>query len=246
MTVAMDPAPQRGGRLGALLDIGAVLATVLALTLVARALHRWLPNGALLVQVGTPVQMLLLIGVATLLLRRRGEGWRALGLARPASWRRVAGLVALGYVGAILVNAVCVLAIFPAFGLKLPNISVLGAIKGDPGAYLYWLVVGWVSAAVGEELMFRGFLWSRLERLFGGGRAGVFAGLVVQGALFGTVHIYQGLGGAIATAGLGLVLGGVCLAGRRNMAANMLLHALIDTVSLTALFLGAVPPAMTH
>ena len=33
------------------------------------------------------------------------------------------------------------------------------------------------------------------------------------------------------------MLGGVYLAGRRNLVAGMVLHGLIDTVSLTALFL---------
>ncbi|HEY0436417.1 MAG TPA: CPBP family intramembrane glutamic endopeptidase [Phenylobacterium sp.] len=244
MGTATDPASGPPGvRLGALVDLGLAVVALLACGLFALALHRLLPKGDLTLRLAAPGEMLILVGAATLLLRRRGERWRGLGLARPASWRRVAALVAAGYVAAIAINAVCVLLLFPALGLKLPSFAALGAVKGDAGAYLYWLLLAWISAALGEELLFRGFILSRLERLFGAGRGPMLAALVLQALLFSLGHLYQGPAGAIVTGGLGLVLGGVYLAGRRNLVACMLLHGLIDSVSITAMFLGAVPSA---
>jgi membrane protease YdiL (CAAX protease family) len=150
--------------------------------------------------------------------------------------------VALGYVGAMAVNALGVLLIFPLFHLARPSFGAFGGLKGHPALYAYWLVAAWLSAAIGEELQFRAFLWSRLERLFGGAspngkRWAWIPALIGQAALFGLGHGYQGPAGLIVTGGVGLVLGGVYLAARRNLVACMVLHALIDTVSLTALFL---------
>jgi len=225
-----------GGKAGAVVDLAlwalALLGGLVAITLLARLTVQ----RDTLLRLAAPFHMLVLFVVSSLLLRRRGERWRDLGVARPASWRRVAGLVALGYAAGIAVNAVCVLVVFRLLHLPRPDFSAIGELKGHLGAYLYWLSVAWVSAALGEELQFRGFVWSRLERLVGGGRPGVAFALVGQALVFSLGHVYQGLSGIIVTGGLGLVLGGVYLAGRRNLVACMILHGLVDGVSLTALF----------
>jgi membrane protease YdiL (CAAX protease family) len=56
-------------------------------------------------------------------------------------------------------------------------------------------------------------------------------------------HAYQGLAGVLITGVIGLVLGVVFLLGRRNLVAGIVLHGLLDTISLTLLFLGLAPPA---
>ncbi len=234
----------RGGRLGAFIDLIVWLAVVDAASLAVGALAQKGVGGDLLMRLAAPAQMLLLFVLATVLLRRRGEWWRSVGLAWPQSWRRVAGLVVAGYVGVIGLNGLLVLLVFPHLGVDRPAFDALGALQGHPWVYVSWLLLAWSSAALGEELQFRGFLWSRLERLLGGGRAAAGTTLVLQAGLFGLGHIYQGLGGVLATACAGLVLGAVFLAGRRNLAACMVLHGLIDTVSLTALFLGLVPASV--
>ena len=231
-----------GGRRGALIDI-AIWLGVMLLGLVSGRLfsHADLASGRIMA-VAAPIHMLILFGVATALLRWRGEGWRSVGLARPVSIRRTAGLIVGGYIGLIAINAVLVTTVFPALGLAHPAFGAFGALKGDVGRYAYWLVMAWVSAGLGEELQFRGFLWSRLNRLFGGGRAAGWTALGVQAVLFGLGHMYQGLSGVLVTTTVGLMLGVIFLAGRRNLVACIVLHGMVDTISLTVLFLGAIPP----
>jgi membrane protease YdiL (CAAX protease family) len=227
----------KGRRLGAALDLALwALALVLGL-LILSLLAQFVGPKNLLLPLGAPLHMLILVVVSTLLLRRRGERWRSLGLAWPASWGRTAGLVAMGYVAGIAVNGVCVLVVFRLLHLPRPDFSAIGELKGHPATYLYWMAVALVSAGLGEELQFRGFVWSRLERLAGGGRTATAFALIGQAALFSLGHVYQGLSGVIVTGGLGVVLGLVYLGARRNLVACMLLHGLIDSVSLTTLFL---------
>jgi membrane protease YdiL (CAAX protease family) len=225
-----------GGRLGAALDLALWALALLAGLVVISALAAVLVQRGSLLQLAAPSHMLVLFAVSTVLLRRRGERWRDLGLERPRSWRRVAGLVAAGYVAGIAVNGFCTLVVFRLLHLPRPDFTAIGELKGHIGTYLYWLTIAFVSAALGEELQFRGFVWSRLERLAGGGRSGVAFAWIGQALLFSLGHVYQGVSGVIVTGGLGLVLGGVYLANRRNLVACMILHGLIDGVSLTALF----------
>ena len=60
-----------------------------------------------------------------------------------------------------------------------------------------------------------------------------------QALIFGALHAYQGAGGAILAALTGLMLGFVYLLGNRNLWACIILHGMIDTISLTAIYLGA-------
>jgi len=50
----------------------------------------------------------------------------------------------------------------------------------------------WVQAAFGEELVFRGFLLTRLELVLAGGLSATAMALVGQALLFGVPHWYLG------------------------------------------------------
>jgi membrane protease YdiL (CAAX protease family) len=235
-----------GGRRGAAVDLAIWLGVVALVAVGANLFLRGASLGGLLARIAVPAQMIALFALATTLLYRRGERWRSVGLRAPVSLRRVAGLVAAGYLAVAVMNALLVLLVLPKAGIARPAFGAFSELKGHPWTFAYWLVFAWISAGIGEELQFRGFLWSRLERLFGPGRAGAIATLFTQAVLFGLCHLYQGLGGVLATGAAGLALGGVFLAGRRNLVACMVLHGLIDTVSLTVLFLGLIPAGLTR
>ncbi|MDP1736974.1 MAG: CPBP family intramembrane metalloprotease [Caulobacter sp.] len=187
-------------------------------------------------------RMVALVVVATLLLRSAGRRWSDVGLRRPARWWSVPLAVALGYGAVGAVVAGLQLVVLPAMGLAAPDHGQFAALKGDLPEYLFWaLPVALGSAAVGEELVARGFLTDRIATLLGGARPGwliVLAAVILQGLMFGACHVYQGLGGAIATAGVGIVLGLVWLFTGRNLWAGIALHGLVDVVSMTAFYTG--------
>lgn len=223
------------GRREAVVDVAIVLA-VLAAMLAAPA-----PTSGALAYLVTPLKMAVVLVVIAARLRARQASWASLGWAWPDSIGGVVGRVALGYLGLAVCGGLLNFLVFPQLGLA-PGASVesFAALEGDTWKYLYWLAVAWTSAAIGEELVFRGFLQSRLEQVFGPGRAGVLPALLVQAAIFGFGHGYQGLSGVLLTSAAGLVLGAVRLAGRGNLVACVALHGLIDTVSLTAVYFGAL------
>ncbi|MFN3513716.1 MAG: CPBP family intramembrane glutamic endopeptidase [Phenylobacterium sp.] len=226
----------------------ATACSELAGLLALGALLIWLPmtaavGGGLLERLITPGRILALCLIASYLLYRRGENWRSLGLSPPTSWLRTAGLVVGGYLAVGLLATVLIGLVFPRLGLRADAAASFGALRGDPWEYAYWIAIAWTSAAIGEELLFRGFVQSRLQRIVGHGRLATGVAVIGQAALFGLGHAYQGLGGVLLTGVTGLVLGIVYVAGRRNLAPCILLHGLIDTVSLTALFLGVAPGA---
>jgi hypothetical protein len=181
--------------------------------------------------------MVVLLAVTTWRLRRGGERWRDLGLKAPASARRAVGLGAAGVICVYATGAAVLFGVLRPLGLSAPNVTVMADLMHAPFGYPAIMALTWSTVAFGEEMQFRGFLFSRLERMFGaGGRPATIAAWLAQGLMFGGLHGYQGLAGVITTATVGLVIGGVYLVARRNLIPCILLHGFVDTASLTAIF----------
>jgi membrane protease YdiL (CAAX protease family) len=219
--------------------LGALALSLLAAIALALFSTEQAVGGSWLERAIIPARMLLLVIAATFLLRWSSLNWRDVGLHRPGSAWRTAGLVVAGYVGIGLIFVVMTQVVFPILGIAPKTLSLFAAVEGNSTEYLYWLLpVAWGSAAFGEELVFRGYLQSRLETAIGKSTGAAITALLLQALIFGGLHSYQGLGGALLAGSTGLVLGAVYLAGRKNLWAPIILHGVVDTVTLTAVFLG--------
>lgn len=195
---------------------------------------------ALGVPLAGPLAVLLALGAAAWVLRADGEGWKAVGLGRPARpWRLpwiALGCALAGYAAAIAATIVAT----RGFGWPPMDHARFAAIAGNLPVLLGFLAIAWTTAAFGEEVLFRGFLQSRLQALSGGGKgAGVLAASV-QALLFGLAHAYQGPTGMLVTGTLGLVFGLLMLR-LRSLWPLVLAHGLVDTLSLVAVYARAMP-----
>ncbi|HET7087957.1 MAG TPA: hypothetical protein VFL17_04845, partial [Anaerolineae bacterium] len=114
-----------------------------------------------LVQVSRTIIPLLLVGWLSLWLRRKS--WKEIGFHRPPSWPKV---VLIG--GGIAVAGVCLSekAISP-FLLRLtgetqPQVAEFVLLRGNAFYFLFLLIGIWLLAAIGEELVYRGYVLNRL------------------------------------------------------------------------------------
>jgi len=107
-------------------------------------------------------------------------------------------------------------------------------IKGDTNAYFKWLAFMWISAAFGEELLFRAFAFSQLHKIIGEKKA---LTVFISAVLFSLPHLYQGNSGLLMTFLFGLFFGFVYLK-FKNIWINIIIHGLIDTVFLTLSYYG--------
>jgi membrane protease YdiL (CAAX protease family) len=185
-----------------------------------------------------PNEVPILFVVGLLSIKYRNGDWSAMGLARPASWRRVL-LIALA--AALLRIVLGELVITPLAGhFWPPPIAprMASAIPGNPRAALTALLVVWTFAAFGEEIAYRGYLMTRAADLGRRSVAAQWIGMVFVSALFGLGHYYKGFAGIVDSTFAGLILGSAYLLAGRNLWACILAHGLIDTVGVAALFLG--------
>ena len=186
-----------------------------------------------------PSALLACLAAATWRLAVAQSSWRDLGLRVPKSWLRtllwaLALLVASELAGLLIIAPLARAAHWAPL-----NLSRFDGLRGDWQVLALWLLVAWTSAAVAEELVFRAFLMSRLQLLFGSKPPGIALTVIVQALSFGAAHFYLGQRGMATAALLGLLYGVTYLRTGRNLPALMLAHGATDSLSLVALYLGA-------
>lgn len=222
--------PQGAGRLTALRDLVLVIAT---LVLVKQSL---LPITQLY---AGPASTLSAMIVATVLLRRRGSGWRDLGLRWPESWPKTLGLTLLTMAFFVL----CIQLMVPVADHFFEDVGTSGRfshVEGDLVAYLMIMVLVWTHGSFFEELLFRAFIINHASQSLGGGLRADVVALLLSSAFFGYRHAYyQGWHGALVTGAGGFAFGVFYLwFGRRNIMPLILAHGAFNTLGQTFRFLG--------
>ncbi len=178
--------------------------------------------------------------LAAALVRRNGESWTAAGIRRP---RSTSSLLLTGFGYAVLGYATAIAATLLAtqlFGWPPMRTARFDGLAGNLPMLFGLLAVVWTAAALGEEWLFRGFLQSRLRRLFDGRRGAAVMAVALQALLFALAHAYQGPTGMLVTGCLGLVFGALIVRGG-SLWPLVVAHGLIDTVSLLGLYAGMRP-----
>jgi membrane protease YdiL (CAAX protease family) len=185
-----------------------------------------------------PNEVIVLSVLGLISIWLRDGNWAAMGLKRPASWRRIL-LIAL--VAAILRILLGQFLIEPVTGFFCPKPTapaLANEITGNIKMALVALLLVWTFAAFGEEIAYRGYLLTRAADI---GRRSVGAywiGIVLVSILFGYGHYYKGASGVIDSGVAGLILGtGYMLAGR-NLWASIFAHGFIDTFGIIDAFFG--------
>ena len=181
------------------------------------------------------------VAVATWRLAREGLQWSDLGLRMPDSLLRTLGWVFVIYTVSALVKVLVVDPLAKVAGWPPLDLSRFSKLPGNLKFLAAILVLVWIQAAFGEEMVFRGFLLTRLELLLGGGLAASVFAVAGQALIFGVGHWYLGLRGVATAALIGLVMGVIYVTNGRNLVPLIIAHGLTDSLSLTAIYARWVP-----
>lgn len=186
--------------------------------------------------VGIPYRILLLAAAAAGVIYAETGGLTALGLGRHR-WRDTAGWAALLAIGSILIGEFLQPAIAQLLGTPI-DYSAYGALAGNADAAMRLLVFALTSAAIGEEVVFRGFLVRQLTKLLGEGTWRSPLVVAISALVFGAAHAPQGAVGVITTGIVGAVYAAAYLRNGRNLWALMLAHACTDSYGIAMLYFG--------
>jgi uncharacterized protein len=111
--------------------------------------------------------------------------------------------------------------------------EALRALFRDPREAPLWVFLAVVGGGFTEELI-RAFVLTRFERALG--RIGLAVAVVVDSAIFGLGHLYQGVTAAFQSGITGLLFALIFLK-RRRAADSMVVHALFDLFGIALAYL---------
>ena len=174
-------------------------------------------------------------------LRQRGEGWRHLGLRFGLPSTR-------DVVKAVLQSAPVFLAAIAAFiaaavvmanivGMPQPaDMSKYAYLRGNLPMTLVALASVYCVSSFAEEVLYRGFLITRVRELFDEPRRASLIAVVISSLVFGLVHSDWGIAGMVQATAMGCALGVAFLVVKRNLWVTILAHAYMDTILVLQMY----------
>lgn len=118
------------------------------------------------------------------------------------------------------------------------DFSDLQSLRGNLFATLSVLPFIWLSAAFGEEIVWRGYFMRQFAKFFGNSRLSLVLNILILGAFFGFFHAYQGITGQIITGIIGMFLAIVFYIRKYDLWFNIAIHGFFDTIALVLLYKG--------
>ncbi len=117
------------------------------------------------------------------------------------------------------------------------NLDDFAKIRGNTGFYIFLIAMSWSIGGFYEEIVFHGFIFTRLEKMLPGKHA-ILLSFVFTNVVFGLYHLQLGIAGAINALLAGFAYHATMLFNKRNMWYAVFCHAMFDTIALTFMYFG--------
>jgi membrane protease YdiL (CAAX protease family) len=120
-----------------------------------------------------------------------------------------------------------------------PTNPMLAPLAGNLPLALEEMAEVIVFAGMAEEIVFRGFLFHRLQAYFGESVLARMAMVIAGGFFFGALHWFgQGLFGAINASIMGVLFGTIYFAAGQRLWFLMIMHAAFDVFAIWLTYAG--------
>ena len=147
----------------------------------------------------------------------------------------------IGIIASILLSLFFRFAWDPFINSIIPSgkidLSDFASIRNSPVNYAIVLLLALLVGGFYEEIIFHGFIFTRLEKIFKGKWATITA-FMLTAIIFGLYHFQQGLKGILLTTIAGAVYHVLILKFNRNLWYGVFVHAFFDFIGLTLIYLG--------
>lgn len=173
-----------------------------------------------------------------LFLKRSKENFASIGFSVK---RFEIKAVIVGTIAAVLLFGFINYAFFPVLEkiIKLPAADLGGfnKVRYNTPFYIFILAMGWIVGGFYEEIVFHGFIFTRLQKIIPGKRA-VIISFWVSNIIFALYHLQLGAEGVINAFIAGSTYHALMLYYKRNMWYAIFCHAAFDTIAITYIYLG--------
>lgn len=176
------------------------------------------------------------LGVVFLILRGSNFDWKRFGLGRKITVKTVLKS---------LIVTLILFVVFQAFvdpllqnWLGEYDLSSVEDVEGNLAGYVILMVIIWIFAAFGEEILFRGYYMKALAELLGNNNKAWVSSAFITSLYFGVSHIYQGPSGVVAVFLWSFIISLIFYRNRNNLILLVLIHGFYDSIGVTMIFLN--------
>ena len=149
--------------------------------------------------------------------------------------------VLIGLAGAVTLSTFFKFAWDPFINIILPgekiDLSDFANIRGNTVNYITILLLAFIVGGFYEEIIFHGFIFTRLEKMFSR-RHSTAVAFCLTTIIFGAYHYQQGIKGVLLTMIAGAVYHLLILKFNRNLWYGIFIHTFFDFIGLTLIYLG--------
>ncbi len=182
------------------------------------------------------IPTLVVLGIMAVSLLIRREHIAAMGFKRPQSWLRMAGFVFAGVFFLQLFDVGVVMPVLNRLTGRTIDYSGFVSLRGNLGRLLVFLAVSWILAALGEEIVYRGYLQKLLGSLFGNSLPGILLAITISSLLFGLAHTEQGVVGVAVTTVDALFFSWLKRKFDNNLWASALAHGFYNSIGMIVFY----------
>ena len=179
---------------------------------------------------------LVILGMIAISLLIRRDHIRSLGLKRSKSWPRMVGFALISVFFLQLFDVGVVMPILNRLTGTTIDYSGFADLKGNPGQLLLFLALSWILAALGEEIVYRGYFQKLLSNIFGNKLAGILLTVGISSLLFGLAHTEQGIFGVVVTTIDALFFSWLKYKFDGNLWATILAHGFYNSIGVIVFF----------
>ncbi len=111
-------------------------------------------------------------------------------------------------------------------------------LRGNLPTTLTWLVVIWVTAAFGEEIIFRGYLMRQFVKFFGDSKVSLIMNMLVFCSFFGYMHMQQGITGQIVATTVGALFFIIFYLRKYDLWFMVMIHGFFNTLGILSFYFG--------
>lgn len=146
-----------------------------------------------------------------------------------------------GIIVAVLALAFMQLIFFPVLdtfiSFKEVDVQLYAFLKENKWQFIFTLIMGWLIGGFYEEIVFHGFIFSRLEEMFKGKHATPIS-FIITTILFGVYHIQLGVDGLINAFIVGAIYQALFLYFKRNLWYSILCHGFYNSIVMIMIYLN--------
>lgn len=195
----------------------------------------FLPHAELIPNFGYSVPVLLLVWFV---LKYFNESFSTIGFSfkgfKPKS-------ILIGSLVAVLTLGFMQLIFFPIVesfvDFEGSEIGLHAFLQGNKWQYLFVICMGWLVGGFYEEIVFHGFIFTRLEKIIRSKYATTIA-FICTSIIFGAYHYQLGAAGLINALIVGAVYLGLFLFFQRNLWFSIFCHGVYNTLVITLIYHG--------